>query len=160
MVEVLVLDGPSKGQNKIFTFGKQVADGLAAVKKVWSSVRTPDIVISRVGSTKDDTRYTATAAPSTTEAKDCPVQFNLETEVGFSKKTDLDQLPPPVKAGPQPKLGQASPAQVDLIDSLAAQKKLTPTDLRALMTRKFGKGELSELTSAEASETIDTLRNY
>jgi hypothetical protein len=160
MVEVLVLDGPMKGQNKIFTFGKQVADGLAAVKKVWGSVREPDIVINRVGATKDDTVYTATAAPSTVKASDIPVMFDLEAEVGFSKKEDLDKLPPPPTGGVQPELGAASPAQLDLIDSLAGQKKLTAKEVVALIDRKFGVKEVALLSSAQASECIDTLRNY
>lgn len=160
LIEVVILDGPMKGQNKIFQFGKQVTDDLVKVKKVWGSTRTPDIVLGRTGTTKDDTVYTATAAPSTVEVDTLPVKYDLVAEAGFAKKEDLDKLPPPPTGGIQPELGAASAAQLDLIDSLAGQKKLTAKEVVALIERKFGVKDISALTSAQASETIDTLRNY
>lgn len=163
MAEVVVLDGPSKGQHKLLEFGKQVADGLEAVKKVWGSSRIPDIVVSRVGSTKDDTKYTVTAAPATMDPKSVPVEFNLEAEVRYSKKEDIDKLPPPPsgKEAPDSLQGQISTAQVDMIDSLCKQKELGRAELAKIIKRKCkAPKSLDQLTMGEASGVIDLLKNY
>lgn len=164
LCEVLVLDGPMKGQNKLFFFGQQVWDSLQEIKLDYGSIRIPDIVVSRKGSTKDDTRYKAGAVPSTIEAKTIPLKFNLEAEARFSTKEDIDQLPPPPAPGGGSEDsvgGQISEAQLDMIDNLCKQKEVGRGELAKMIERKFKKAvDLSDLTIGQASAVIDLLKNY
>lgn len=162
MSEVVILDGAAKGMNKIFQFGKQVADDLAKIKDVWGSTRTPDIVLSRTGTTKDDTKYSATAAPATVQSKDLKVKFNLEKEVRYSTKEDIDKLPPPPvgRESADSISGHVSHAQLDLIDSLCKEKEIGTAELKKLVDRKAPGKSLTELTTGQASMVIDLLKNY
>lgn len=161
MMEVVILDGAAKGQHKLYVYGKKVAEGLAAVKAEWGSTRVPDIVLSRKGSTMNDTVYTVTAAPSTVgDVKAIPVEFNLEHEVRFSNKADIDSLPPPVHAGPTPDSlsGTITPAQEELINSICKQKDIPLAFFKATLERKFPGKTLAELTVGEASAFIGVLQ--
>ena len=158
LMEVVVLDGAGKGQHKLLAFGKQIADGLAEVKKVWGSTRIPDIVVSRTGSGQMDTEYKVTAAPATVKPESHPVEFNLETEVGYSSQEDINSLPKPTATAEGSVNTPISMAQVDLIDMLSKKKELTVAGLSAVMDRKFSKKEVSKLTMSEASSLIDTIQ--
>jgi len=163
LCEVLVLDGPAKGQNKLFAFGQQVWDDLNVIKLDHGSIRVPDIIVSRKGATKDDTKYKASAVPSTVEAKTVPLAFNLEVEVRYATKEDIDKLPPPTvgKASGEDMVSVISAAQVDLIDSLCKQKSLGMKELSKIIERKAGKAKsIDEMTVGEASGVIEALKNY
>ena len=157
LTEVVILEGPNKGVHKLFQFGKQVADGLEEVKKVWGSTRTPDLIISRKGSTQFDTEYAVTAGPATHKGA-VPVEFNLQGETEFSTKEDLDALPKPTAQAEGGTQSKITHAQLDFIDSLGKKKELNVKGLLGIIERKFGKKDLSELTGAEASTLIETLQ--
>lgn len=157
LCEVVLLDGPLKGTHKLLQFGKQVADGLAGVRTVWGSTRTPDLIISRKGSTQFDTEYAVTAGPST-HAADVTPDFNLEAEVRYSTKEDIDSLPKPTAQVEGSTAAKMTTAQQDFIDALCRKKELTIKGLLGIIERKFNKKELGELTGSEASVLIETLQ--
>ncbi len=158
LTEIVILDGPNKGMHKLFQFGKQVADGLEEVKKVWGSTRTPDLIVSRKGSTQFDTEYTVTAGPATHKGQ-CAVEFDLQAEAEFSKKEDIDSLPKPtLTRSPDSGPVGVSHSQLDFIDGLAKTKELNMKGLNGIIDRKFGKKSVTELTSLEASTLIETIQ--
>lgn len=168
LIEVVVLSGPMQGQNKLFTFGKQIVDELVLVKKDWGSTRVPDLMLRRKGSGQLDTEYTAKALPPAEKDAKYPVKFNLAHEVRFSKKEDIEKLPPPALPGTQHDALDAkiTPAQQELINSLGKAKDVDRQWFDKTVARKFAGRKLpgpgvevkDHVTVADASELIDILK--
>ncbi len=164
LIEVVMLNGSTKGQHKLFTFGKQVHDGLAKIKRDWGSTRTPDVIIDRVGASKNDTRYTATGGPSTVDSNTFKPQFDLQKEVRFSKAEDLAKLPPPVTGRVEKDVltTAMSSKQYELISSLADAKDMSLEEVEKHIRRKFNdeKMTIQDLNGGQASQIIDLLKQF
>lgn len=159
IIEVILTDGPAKGAHKLLEFGKSIADSLEAIKLgKWGSTRKCDIAVKRNGSGQFDTEYIVTAEPGTIPETGNPVEFNLVSEVRYSTADELKTLPSPTATPVGDTKVKVSDKQVDFIDGLCKSKELTVKALKGILERKFSKGDLSELTSTEASTLIETLQ--
>jgi len=155
LCEVVLTEGKAKGQHKLFEFGKSIADQLEKIKRSsWKSTRACDLTVSRTGSGMNDTEYFVTATPATLPKEGNPVEFNLEGEVRYSTKDDIDKLPKPTATKDGMKTEGISAKQRAYILSLAKEKGADQRTLDGICDRKFGKLSMDLLTSAEASDLI------
>lgn len=159
--EVLILDGGNAGTHKVLTAGQKMAEQLRDIRKEWGSLDRCDVIISKTG-TGLETKWSAVPVPATKQTAEslAPV-FDLTTKIVMATKEQIEALPPaPVG---QKKVGDSldkpiSKKQADYINELAGKKELTLDYVLSTVERKFAKKELDELTSAEASQLIDTLK--
>ena len=152
--EVLVLDGPQAGAHKLWTAGQKVAEQLKEIKASWGDITKADVVVGKKGEGLQ-TEWSATAAPPQhVEAGLLVPMFNLREKVKFAGKDEIMKLPPAEEKG-----GKITPKQVEFISKLATAKDMSAADVSKISTRKFNKGELDDLTQAEASALIDTLKS-
>ncbi len=155
--EVVVLDGPAKGQHKTWKAGQKVAEQLKSVKEEWGSIREPIIVLKREGE-KLETVWTVTAAKG--DGSNYPCTIDLQGAIGFATKEQLDSLPPPPITKQDGSLSNPiSSEQVQFISSLSSQKDITLDWVNKTINRKWSpKSEIDQLTSGEASELITLLK--
>jgi hypothetical protein len=159
MVEVVMCDGPAKGMHRIFEYGQGIAKQLREVKENYGSVRNADISIKREGSTMNDTKYFVQPVPASMPSIPAP-KYDLEKEVRFSTREDINSMPPPVSSGRQPDSTSTpvTAAQVSLINSIGAEKDLDSVWFNKTLERKFQVKTVQELNVGQASELIDLMR--
>lgn len=157
--EVAILDGPNRGQRKVWACGQMVAKQLRSVKDEWGDITKADIVVIKTGKGLT-TKYGVTAVPPA--AGDYKATLDLRAKVKFATKDDLNQLAPApqgtAQTGDLPS-GKISVAQSKLISDLATQKELGLDSVLKMVLRKYDKKELDDLTVVEASNLIETIKN-
>ncbi len=92
--EVLVLDGASAGDHKVWAAGQKVAEQLSQIRTEWGDIKKCDIVLSKTGE-KLETKWQATPVPASklTEAETQPT-MKLSEKIIYATKEQLDALPP------------------------------------------------------------------
>jgi hypothetical protein len=154
--EVVVLDGPAKGQHKVWVAGQRVAEDLKKIADVWGSVKKPDIVLSKTGE-KLETKWNATAAPPSGEGVGL-AEINLKDEIKFSTKEELALLPNSVGVVKTTKKHSITDEQTKFISNLCDGKSIEFKEVEKIIARKFDKASLDDLSKDEAAQLIDTLK--
>ena len=92
--EVLILDGISAGDHKIWAAGQKVAEQLSQIRTEWGDIKKCDIVLSK-SCEKLETKWQATPVPPTklTETEVAPT-LKLAEKIMYATKEELNAIPP------------------------------------------------------------------
>lgn len=116
-----------------------------------------DIILSRSGEGKA-TKWTVMGGPTQYEGERTP-GFNLDNECPYTRPEVLSKLTPSkASSGPKGVSTAMSKAQYQFITSLCEKKDVSVTALGELVSKKFSKDEVDDLTSGEASQLIELLQ--
>ena len=153
------------GKHKILCVGMSVVDLIDKADKAFrpkgqkddegAGYKHLDIILSRLPATP---WWTLSNAP--TECEDNSTVLDLDAEIMLAKADDLAKLR---ENTPKSQLADgvkstASIKQTELISSLMNKLELTVDGLNGIISRKFSKYAVSELTMSEASVLIETLQ--
>jgi hypothetical protein len=165
LYEVLIVGGAGHGAHKLFEANKGVAIDISKAKALWGSIYEPVFEVGKTGSGKKGTKWSVQAGPAAPDLGKPEPTYELDKQVRFSTKEDLDSIPPAPVGGVQGNgegepSDKATPEQAKLIMKLVAEKDLTLKAVNDICQRLFKVGDWTDLDGKQASKLIDNLKNY